>query len=343
MRIVVTGHLGYLGTVLTPMLRAAGHAVRGIDAAIFRACAFRPVPTDSETVRVDIRDIEPGHLADADAVVHLAALSNDPLGDLEPAVTHALNHHAALRVAECAKASGVRRVIAAATCSGYGSAGHDWVDEATPPNPVTPYAASKAAMERDLLAMRSPTFDIALPRFATAFGISPMLRFDLVVNNLTAWAAATGVVRLKSDGSAHRPFVHTRDIARSIIAMLDAPAISTPIVNIGAPDCTTTIAELADAIAGALGSAGHAARVEQAEGSGTDPRSYRVRFDAMRTALPALHIRERIGPAAIEIARALAKSPADTSAFEGPQFSRVAHLRALLADGKLDSDLRYRA
>lgn len=342
MRIVVTGHLGYLGTVLTPMLARGGHDVRGIDAELFRDCAFRALPTTIESERLDIRDIEPKHFDGADAVVHLAALSNDPLGDLDPAVTHAINHHAAVRVAECAKAAGVRRLVAASTCSVYGSAGHDWVDESTEPKPVTPYAASKAAMERDILALRSPAFDVALPRFATAFGMSPMLRFDLVVNNLTAWAHATGVVRLKSDGSAHRPLVHTRDIARSIIAMLDVPALDRPVVNIGAPECTTTISRLAGDIAHALTAAGRPARVEHAEGSGADPRSYRVRFDAMRTALPAVDLTERIAPAALEIATALTQTPADTDAFEGPCFSRVAHLRAQLVEGRLDPDLRHR-
>ncbi len=343
MRIVVTGHLGYLGTVLTPVLMRAGHAVRGIDAELFGACAFRPVPAGIETQRLDIRDIEAAHFDGADAVVHLAALSNDPLGDLDAAVTHAINHHAAVRVAECAKAAGVRRLVAASTCSVYGSAGHDWVDESTEPKPVTPYAASKAAMERDILALRLPAFDVALPRFATAFGMSPMLRFDLVVNNLTAWAHATGLVRLKSDGAAHRPLVHTRDIAQSILALLEAPAIDRPVLNIGTPECTTTIAQLAEDIASALSASGQAARVERAEGSGADPRSYRVRFDAMRAALPALHLRERVGPAALEIAGALAQTPADTAAFEGPRFSRVAHLRRQLAEGRLDADLRYLA
>lgn len=339
MRIVVTGNLGYLGTVLTPMLQRAGHEVRGIDVGLYRASAFRPLPP-IETLTLDVRDIERDHLAGADAVVHLAALSNDPVGDLAPDVTHAINHHAAVRVAECARAAGVTRLIAASTCSVYGSAGHDWVDESTEPRPVTPYAASKADMERDLRAMHAPGFDVWLPRFATAFGPSPMLRFDLVVNNLTAWAAATGELRLKSDGSAHRPLIHTHDIAASIAAMLTTPASTNPIVNIGAPACTTTIADLARELARELNGPGRPVRVTASDDASRDPRSYRVRFDRMRQVLPAFTPAHTIADAARAIDAMLRETPAETHDFEGPRFARVAHLRALIAEGKLDPELR---
>ncbi len=222
MRVLLTGHEGYIGTVLVPLLWAVGDEVVGLDSGLFRECslgAVRPVPT----IRKDIRDVEARDLAGIDAVIHLAGLSNDPLGDLNPTLTFEINHEATVRLAELVKRAGIRRFLYASTCSVYGAAGDDMLDETSPFNPVTPYAESKTRSERDLRRLADQSFSPVYLRAATAYGASPLLRFDLAVNNLVAWAATTGRVFLKSLGTSWRPFVHIEDIAQAYIVLLRAP------------------------------------------------------------------------------------------------------------------------
>jgi nucleoside-diphosphate-sugar epimerase len=214
-RVLVTGHEGYIGPILTPLLQAAGHEVAGLDSGLFRECSIWPLPP-VPTVRKDIRDIDAVDLAGFDTVIHLAGLSNDPLGDLNPTLTYEINHLATVRLAVLAKAAGVGRFLYASTCSVYGAAGDAFLDERSPFNPVTPYADSKMRSEQDLTRLADERFSPICLRAATAYGASPLLRFDLVVNNLVAWAAATGLVYLKSLGTSWRPLVHIEDIARAL-------------------------------------------------------------------------------------------------------------------------------
>jgi len=224
MKVLVTGHNGYIGTVLTPMLLAQGHEVTGLDANLFTECTFGEEPDFEITeIRKDIRDVQPEDVAGFDVIMHLAGLSNDPLGDLNPDLTYEINYRASVRLAEMAKQAGVLRFIFSSSCSNYGAAGDDFLDENSPFNPVTPYGKSKVMVEQAVSKLADDDFSPTFLRNATAFGVSPRLRFDLVLNNLMAWAYTTGRVYLKSDGSPWRPIVHIEDISRAFIAAMNAP------------------------------------------------------------------------------------------------------------------------
>ncbi|HEY8476266.1 MAG TPA: SDR family oxidoreductase, partial [Chloroflexota bacterium] len=223
MRVLVTGHRGYIGAVLTPMLVARGHEVVGLDSDLYERCTFGDGMPDVPSLRKDVRDVEPADLDGFDAIVHLAGLSNDPLGDLEPRLTFEINYEASVRLARLAKAVGASRFVFSSSCSAYGAAGEDLVDETGTLQPVTPYGMSKVWVEREVSKLADDSFSPTFLRNATAYGVSPRLRFDLVLNNLVAWAFTTGRVHLKSDGSPWRPIVHVEDIARAFLAVLDAP------------------------------------------------------------------------------------------------------------------------
>lgn len=223
MRVLVTGHQGYLGTVMVPILQAAGHDVTGLDSGFFEDCVLGPEPQDPPGIRVDLRDVALEQLIGFDAVIHLAALSNDPLGALAPQITYDINHHASVRLARLSKAAGVQRFLYASTCSVYGSAGEDLVAEDAPLRPLTPYAESKVRVEDDVAAIADDSFSPVFLRNATAFGFSPRLRADIVLNNLVGHAVLTGDVRVLSDGTPWRPLVHARDIAAAFLTALEAP------------------------------------------------------------------------------------------------------------------------
>jgi nucleoside-diphosphate-sugar epimerase len=223
MKVLVTGHLGYIGCVLTPMLVDRGHEVHGLDADIFRNCTFVGSVPEVPNRRKDVRDVTEDDLKGFDAVIHLAGLSNDPLGDYQPSLTEAINYSGSLRVAELAKRVGVERFIFASSCSNYGAAGDDFLTESAAFNPVTPYGQSKVKVEQAVSRLAGDTFSPTFLRASTAFGVSPRLRFDLVVNNLTAWAFTTGRVHIKSDGTPWRPLVHVEDVARAYVATLESP------------------------------------------------------------------------------------------------------------------------
>jgi len=338
MRVLLTGHEGYIGTVLVPLLWAVGDEVVGLDSGLFRECslgAVRPVPT----IHKDIRDVEAKDLDGVDAVIHLAGLSNDPLGDLNPTLTYQINHEATVRLAELTKRAGIRRFLYASTCSVYGAAGDDFLDENSPFNPVTPYAHSKVRSEQDLRRLADHNFSPVYLRAATAYGASPLLRFDLAVNNLVAWAATTGQVYLKSLGTSWRPFVHIEDIAQAYIVLLRAPAelVHDRAFNIGQTDENyriSTIAELVrDHVAGT--------RIEFAADASPDQRNYRVNCDRMVQDLPDYHPRWRVAQGIDEVYQAISESGFSSDDFEGPRYNRIAFLRKLLADERLAPDLRW--
>ena len=251
LRVLVTGHHGYIGAVLAPIVGAAGHDVVGLDTFYYRDCDFGPVNKWQPSLDLDVRDVRPANLDGFDAVVHLAALSNDPVGDLNPNWTYDINESGSVKLAVAAKEAGVGRFIFASSCSMYGSAGADeLVTEEAPLRPLTPYAESKVRAEEAILALVDDDFAPVSMRNATAYGVSPRLRLDIVLNNLVAWAHATGTVRLQSDGRAWRPLVHIRDIAKTTLALLDAPAdsIRGEAFNVGSGEQNYLVRTLAEIV-----------------------------------------------------------------------------------------------
>lgn len=338
MRVLLTGHDGYIGSVLHPLLTAAGHEVAGLDTGLFSACRFGTQPAPIPARQVDVRDVMVRQLDGVDAVVHLANLSNDPLGNLDPGLTEAVNAEASVRLGALARAAGVRRFVFASSCSLYGAAGQDAVDETADFHPVTPYGQAKVDAERGLSGLASDSFSPVFLRNATVYGVSPRLRFDLVVNNLTAWAVATGQIRMLSDGSPWRPLVHVADVCAAVLASLDAPrdAVHNEAFNVGRDGENYRIRDVARLV----GDAVPGCEVTFADGASPDRRSYRVSFAKIAERLPGFVPQWTVPTGIAQLRDALAGLGLTPDVFEGPRFARIAHLEHRLAEGSLAPDLR---
>ena len=341
MRVAITGHLGYVGTIMTPMFVAAGHDVVGFDTDLYRASTFGDEPDwpSVEHVRTDIRDIEIADLDGFDAVVHLAGLSNDPLGDLNPALTDEINFRASVQLAERARAAGVSRFVFSSSCSNYGAGVSDELTEESAFNPVTPYGHSKVNVEKALTTLASDDFSPTYLRSGTAYGVSPRLRFDLVLNNLTAWAFCTGSVLLKSDGSPWRPIVHIEDMSRAFLAAVEAPRelVHDEAFNVGRTSENYQIRDLAQIVAGVV----EGSRVEFASDASPDTRDYRVNCDKILETLPAFQPTWTAEKGAVELRDAYARIGVELEEFEGPRYRRVNHIKELIDSGRLGVDLRW--
>jgi nucleoside-diphosphate-sugar epimerase len=340
MRVLVTGHHGYIGSILVGLLAEAGHEVVGLDTYLYEGCDFGEDQVPAvPAIRKDVRDVGSRDLEGFDAVMHLAALSNDPVGDLNPDCTYAVNHRASVSLAQAAKQAGVQRYLFSSSCSLYGAAGQDWIDETAALHPVTAYGESKVLAEREIGALADDSFSPTFLRNATAHGLSTRHRGDLVVNNLTAFAFATGEVLMQSDGTPWRPLVHIEDISRVFLGLLQAPReqVHGEAFNVGDDEENYQIRDIARIVEEIVPES----RIAFAAGAGPDRRSYRVSFAKLQRTFPELRPRWTVRASVEEMLTAYRDNGLTIADFESSRFTRIARIKELMAQGRLDEALRW--
>jgi nucleoside-diphosphate-sugar epimerase len=340
MKVLVTGHQGYIGSVMVPLLIETGHEVVGLDTGLYEACGFGDRRQEIASVRLDLRDVEPRHLEGFEAVIHLAALSNDPLGDLDRQLTYDINHGASVRIARASRRAGVERFLFASSCSLYGASGGDTpLTEEAPFNPVTPYGESKVLVEKDVSKLATDSFSPVFFRNATAYGVSPYLRVDIMVNNLVGYAVTTGEVLMKSDGSPWRPLVHVEDICRAFMAAIEADRSRThnQAFNVGLSEENFRVREVADMVESVVAGS----RVQFAGGASADARDYRVDFAKIQRVLPEFRPRWTVRKGVEELYEAYLRHRLTADEFLGGRYVRLAEIKRLQGQARLNDQLRW--
>jgi nucleoside-diphosphate-sugar epimerase len=322
------------------MLMKAGHHVVGLDSDLYKYCTYGEDIAKVEHIKKDIRDVDASDIKGFDAIIHLAGLSNDMLGDLNPKLTFEINHTASVKLAQIAKDVGVSRFLFSSSCSTYGAAGDRMLDENAVFNPVTPYAVSKVLVEKDVRELANSEFSPTFLRNATAYGISPRIRFDVVVNNLTAWAFTTGQILMKSDGTPWRPVVHIEDISRAFIAVLHAPRekIHNQAFNVGKNSENYQIRELADFVKMTV----PGCSIEFDDNAGPDKRCYRVDFSKYEKSFPGYGMQWDAKKGTQHIYASYQRYGLNKEEYEGIKYKRIEHIKYLLRTGQLDSTLRWK-
>lgn len=339
MRVLITGHNGYIGSVLAPLVRQAGHDVVGLDTFLFEGGTFGDYGPRIEAMRMDLRDVQISDLRGFDAVMHLAALSNDPVGDLNPECTYDINHRGSVRLAELAKQAGVQRLIFASSCSLYGVAGDEMLDEQADLNPITAYGETKVLFEKDVAKLADEDFSPTFLRNATAYGVSPRLRADVVVNNLVGIACTTGEVLIQSDGTPWRPLVHIEDISRAFIAVLEAPRelVHNEAFNVGRSEENYRVRDLGALVEEVV----PGSKVRYAEGGGPDSRCYRVDCGKIMRVLPEYRPKWTVRRGMEQLRDAFEKNGLTREELLGDRYFRIKRLRTLQAEGLIDDSLRW--